>query len=398
GRSSILRSKSNRLHCSLISAGCSKYGRREGLSGADLFNEALSELFFKCPRLGKSDVNAMFLGLGCESFEHRANVSAAFANNFGFRNIPAVRVESVSSSGASALRQGILAVMSGFYDVVICAGVEKMSSVDTGSALEIISMAADRPFEQWNGATLSALNALAAREHMRKYGTSEEQLAAVAVKNHDNAFENEKAYLRKKISVSEVLVSKKISTPLKLLDCSPVCDGASAIALCNSAIASKFTDLPVDVVGTGEASDSDFVYRQELTGFVTTRLAAKQALDMCDLQIRDMDLIEIHDAFTINEIVAYEDLGLCEKGKGGKLAESGKTAISGEIPVNTSGGLKAKGHPIGSSGIGQVYEVFEQLTGKVSGFRSVKDARIGMTHSMGGAGVDALVHIFERSL
>jgi acetyl-CoA C-acetyltransferase len=381
----------------MISAGCAKYGRREGLSASDLFNEAVSGLFRNCPELTERDVDAVYLGQGFESFEHRANVVAGFANNFGLRNIPAIRVESVSSSGASALRQGILGIMSGHYSVVICAGSEKMSAADTSTALEIISMAADRPFEQWNGATLSALNAFAAREHMRKYRTTEEQLAAVAVKNHENAYENEKAFLRKKISIDEVLASKKICTPLKLLDCSPVCDGASAVALCKSEIAAKFTEIPIDVIGSGEASDADFVYRDELTGFVSTRLAAERALEMCGLGIWDMDLIEIHDAFTINEIIAYEDLGLCEKGKGGRMVEEGKTLIGGEMPVNTSGGLKAKGHPIGSSGVGQAYEIFEQLTERVSGFRKVKDARTGMAHSMGGAGVDALVHIFKRN-
>jgi len=282
------------------------------------------------------------------------------------------------------------------YDIIICAGAEKMTTVETSGALEIISMASDRPFEQWNGATLSALNALAAREHMRKYGTTEEQLAAIAVKNHENALDNEKAYLRKRISIGDVLASKKICTPLKLLDCSPVCDGASAVALCRSSIALKYIDTPIDIIGSGEASDSDLVYREELTGFASTKLAAKEALDMCNLRIQDMDFIEVHDAFTINEIIAYEDLGLCEKGEGGKLAENGITSIRGEIPVNTSGGLKAKGHPIGSSGIGQVSEVFEQLSGKVSGSRAVKDAKLAMTHSMGGAGVDALVHVFRR--
>jgi acetyl-CoA C-acetyltransferase len=396
GDSLIPSLKSNRVLCSMISAGCSKYGKREGLSGADLFNEALLEVFNNCPKLEKKNVDALFVGQGFESFEHKANVAPGFANNFGFPNIPAVRVESVSSSGASSLRQGILAILSGLYDIVICSGVEKMSAVDTSYALEIISMASDRPFEQWNGATLAALNALSARKHMRMYGTTEEQLASVAVKNHENALENEKAYLRKKISIADVLASKKICTPLKLLDCSPVCDGASAVAICNPSIASKFTDLSIDIIGSGEASDSDLVYRDELTSFVSTKLAAKQALEMCDLQIQDMDFIEVHDAFTINEIIAYEDLGLCKKGEGGKLAESDGTSIRGEMPVNTSGGLKAKGHPIGSSGVGQAYEVFVQLNGKVSGSREIKDANVAMTHSMGGAGVDALVHVFRK--
>ncbi|MDA4111419.1 MAG: hypothetical protein OK439_02690 [Thaumarchaeota archaeon] len=378
-----------------MSAGCTKYGKRDGLSGADLFNESLVELFDNCPKLERADVDSLYLGQGFESFEHRANTAPGFVNNFGFQNIPATRVESVSSSGGTSFRLGILALLSGLYEVVICAGVEKMTTVETSSALEIISMASDRPFEQWNGATLAALNALAAREHMRKYGTTEEQLAAVAVKNHENALSNEKAYLRKRISIEDVLSSKKICTPLKLLDCSPVCDGASAVALCRSSIASKFTDSPIDVIGTGEASDADFVYRDDLTCFRSTKLAVNEALEMTDLRIRDMDLIELHDAFTINEIIAYEDLGLCGKGEGGKLAESGATTVQGEIPVNASGGLKAKGHPIGSSGIGQVFEIYEQLTGKISGPRKVADANTAMTHSMGGAGVDALVHVFQ---
>jgi acetyl-CoA C-acetyltransferase len=274
--------------------------------------------------------------------------------------------------------------------------MEKMTTVETGEALEIISEASDRPFEQWNGATLSALNALAAREHMRKYGTTEEQLASVAVKNHENALSNEKAYLRKRISIADVMASRKISTPLKLLDCSPVCDGASAVLLCRSDLVTKYSETPIDIIGSGEASDSDFIYREVLTGFLSTRIAVKHALETSGMTIKDMDLIEVHDAFTINEIIAYEDLGLCEKGRGGRFAESGATTIRGDIPVNTSGGLKAKGHPIGSSGIGQVYEVFEQLTGRVENPRRVDDAKIAMTHSMGGAGVDALVHVFER--
>lgn len=386
---------SGKAFCSVISAGCAKYGIRSGLSGIDLFNEALAELFDGCPSIKPSEVDAIYIGQGFESFEHRANIAPGFANNFGFRNIPAVRVDSVSSSGGTSLRQGILGILSGQYRIVICAGVEKMTSVDTGAALEIISEASDRPFEQWNGATLSALNALAAREHMRKYGTTEEQLASVAVKNHENALANEKAYLRKRISVQDVLSSRKICTPLKLLDCSPLCDGSSAVLLCSPEIAKKYSSNPIDILGSGEASDSDFIYRNEMTSFASTRIALKQSLDMSGKSIKDMDLIEVHDAFTINEIIAYEDLGLCEKGGGGKFAESGATKIGGEIPVNTSGGLKAKGHPIGSSGIGQAYEIYKQLSGTVEPERRVRDARVGMAHSMGGAGVDALVHVFS---
>jgi acetyl-CoA C-acetyltransferase len=366
------------------------------MSGAELFNESLDELFSDCPMLERNDIDAVYIGQGFESFEHRANVAGGFANNYGLNNVPAVRVEAVSSSGGSSLRQGVLGIMSGAFDVVICGGVEKMSLKETSEALEVISMAADRPFEQWNGVTLTALNALAAREHMRKYGTTESQLAMVAVKNHQNALWNPKAYLQKQISVEDVLASRMICSPLKLLDCSPVCDGASCVALCRPELAPRFTDSPIDIVGSSEASDSDFVYREELTSFLATRIAAEEALGMAELSVKDMDLVEAHDAFTINELIAYEDLGLCDRGMGGKFMESGATRIGGSIPVNTSGGLKAKGHPVGSSGIGQVYEIYQQLSGKVSGPRRVADATTALAHSMGGAGVTVQIHVFNR--
>jgi acetyl-CoA C-acetyltransferase len=381
--------------CSLVSAGCARYGRRDGLSAAELLDEALDELFANCPRLSREDIKGIFIGQAFEVFEHKAS-GAEVTNNYGFLNLPTIRVETASSSGGASLRLGILAIMSGMYDLVLCCGTEKMTSVETSDAIEIISMASNRAFEQWSGANLAALNALAAREHMRKYGTTMEQLAAVAVKNHENAFDNPKAYLHKRVTVKDVLSSKVVCSPLKLYDCSPMCDGASAVALCSPEIAGKFSDAPIDIMGSGEASDSDVVFREDLTSFRSTRLSLRNALAMSGLSINDMDLIELHDAFTINEIIAYEDLGLCEAGKGGKFAESGAARIDGEIPVNTSGGLKAKGHPIGSSGIGQVYEVYQQLSGQVSGSRRVKDAQIAMTHSMGGAGVTAFVHVFKN--
>jgi acetyl-CoA C-acetyltransferase len=380
---------------SIVSAGCAAYGRREGISGRELFNEALDELFSSCPKLDVGDVKALYLGQGFEKFEHQANTAAGMANNYGLANIPTLRVDSVSSSGGSSLRQGVLGTLSGEFDVVICGGVEKMTTLETPEALEVISMAADRPFEQWNGATLTALNALAAREHMRVYGTTEEQLALVAVKNHDNSFENPKAYLHKRITVRDVLSSRNVCTPLKLLDCSTICDGASSVALCRPEIASKFTDAPIDILGSAEASDSDFVYRDELTGFAATRVAASKALEQSGVEVRDLDFAELHDAFTINEIIAYEDIGICKKGEGGRLIEKGETKIGGSLPVNPSGGLKAKGHPVGSSGIGQVYEVFSQFRGRPNPSRRVKDAKTALTHSMGGAGVTCQVHIFQ---
>lgn len=379
----------------MISAGCAAYGKREGLSTRELFSEALDELFSNCPMLGRSDVRALYIGQAFESFEHQANTGPGLANGYGLANIPAVRVDSVSSSGGTSLRQGVLGILSGAYDLVICGGIEKMTTVDTIEAIEIISMAADRPFEQWNGATLTALNALAARVHMRRFGTTEEQMALVAVKNHDNALENPKAYLRKRITVQDVLASRAISSPLKLLDSSPICDGASCVALTRPELASSYTDTPIDILASAEASDSDLVFRDDFVSFKSTRAAVEQAFEMSAMTLGDIDFAELHDAFTINEIIAYEDVGFCKKGDGGKLIESGATKIGGSIPVNPSGGLKAKGHPVGSSGTGQAYEVFTQLNRSVAPSRQVKDSKVALIHSMGGAGVDAIVHILK---
>jgi acetyl-CoA C-acetyltransferase len=386
--------------CSIVSAGCAKYGRREGLYGRELFNEALDELFLNCQKLEIKDVDALYVGQSFETFEHQANTPTGLSNNYGFPNIPSVRIETISSSGGSTLRQGLLGLLSGAFDLVLCGAVEKMTTLETPDVSEVLSMGSDRPFEAWNGCTLPALNALVAREHMRRFGTTEEQLALVAVKNHKNGFENPKAYLRKIVSVKDVLESRKVCTPLKLLDCSPIADGASCVAICKPELARNFTDSPVDIIASAQASDCDVVFRDELAGFKATRIAAKKALEMAGISIFDMDFVEVHDAFTINEIVAYEDLGMCAKGEGGKLIENGETNIDGSIPVNPSGGLKSKGHPIASSGIGQAYEAFNQLgegAAKIAPSRRVKDAKTAMTHSMGGAGLDVSVHIFRAS-
>lgn len=380
----------------MISAGCATYGKREGLSGKELFEEALEELFSHCPRLERREVKALYLGQGFESFEHQANTAAGISNEYGFANIPSTRIESVSASGGAALRQAVLGIMSSAFDIVICGGVEKMSVKQTPEALEIISMASERAFEQWNGATLTSLNALVARVHMQQFGTTEEDLALVAVKNHRNALDNPKAFFHKLITVDDVLSSRPISTPLKLLDCSPICDGASAIALCRPEFASQYDDSPIEIIGSAEASDSDFIFREELTSFRATRLASKFSYEMSGITPENLDFAEVHDAFTINELIAYEDLGFCSKGEGGKLIESHATDLSGRLPVNLSGGLKAKGHPVGSSGCGQAYEVFSQMKGLAAPSRSLKNPKFALIHSMGGAGVTVQVHIFQN--
>jgi acetyl-CoA C-acetyltransferase len=257
-------------------------------------------------------------------------------------------------------------------------------------------MASDFPLEQWNGITFPSLFGLMATAHMERYGTTEEQLAMVAVKNHHHGCLNPKAQLQREVTVKQVMESRPVAWPLKLFDCSLISDGASCLILTKPSLAKRYTDTPVDIIGTGQGSGTMGLYeRDDITFMQAARSASKQAYEMADKRPRDMDVAEVHDCFTIAEIIAYEDLGLCKPGQGGKLIEEGATQLGGRIPVNTSGGLKAKGHPVGATGTAQAYEIFLQLTGQAGG-RQVKGARLGLTHNVGGSGSTGVVHIFRR--
>jgi len=382
---------------SIVSAGLSKFGRMEGLYGRELFAEAAREAFERCPNLDpKKDIKALFVGHMGESYERQGHTGATLADWAGIIPIPAVRTEAACSSSGVALRQGILALLSGLHDVVMVGGVEKMTHRATPDVTEFLAMASDFPFEQWNGMTFPSLYALMATAHMHRYGTTEQQLAMVAVKNHRHGSLNPKAHMQKEITLEQALSSRVIAWPLKLFDCSLITDGASCLILTKPELAKKFTDTAVHIIGSGQASDAIGLYeRQDFTTLSAAKLAANEAYRMADVEPRDLDLAEAHDCFTIAEIIAYEDLGFCSPGKGGKLVEEGATALEGEIPVNTSGGLKSKGHPVGATGTAQAYEIYLQLTAQAER-RQVKDAEIGLAHNVGGSGATATVHIFKK--
>jgi acetyl-CoA C-acetyltransferase len=307
-----------------------------------------------------------------------------------------VRTEGACASSGVALRLGIMSIVSGMYNVVIVGGVEKMTHRSTTEATEALAMASDFPFEQWNGMTFPGLYALMATAHMHKCGTTEQQMALVAFKNHKNGALNPKAQMQKEITLEQALTSRLIAWPLKLYDCSLITDGGSCVILTSPGLARKFTDTPVHIVGSGQASDTiGLCARENLTSLRAARLAAKEAYEMADVKPEEVDVAEVHDCFTIAEILAYEDLGFCKLGDGGKLAEAGMTSLGGRLPVNTSGGLKSKGHPVGATGTAQVCELFLQLTGQ-AGKRQVKDANIGLAHNVGGSGATATVHILRR--
>jgi acetyl-CoA C-acetyltransferase len=365
--------------------------------GREIFAEAAKEAFERCPNLDPvKDIEALFVGHMGESYEHQGHTGPTLTDWAGLLPKPSVRLESACASSGSALRCGVLAVLSGMHEVVMVGGVEKMTHRTTPEVTEFLAMASDFPFEQWHGLTFPGLYALMATAHMHKYGTTEEQMAMVAVKNHHNGALNPKAHMQKEVTLEKAMSSRVIAWPLKLYDCSLISDGASCLILTRPELAKKFTDTPVHIIGSGQASDAIGVYeREEFTTLRAAKLAGKEAYKMAKVKPQDLDLAEVHDCFTIAEIIAYEDLGLCEPGKGGSLVEEGVTTLEGRIPVNTSGGLKAKGHPVGATGTAQAYEVYLQLTGQAER-RQVSGAEIALTHNVGGSGATAVVHIYKR--
>ncbi len=381
---------------SIISAGLSKFGKHEGLYARELFSYAAKEAFDRCPKLDpKRDIKAMFIGHMGEAYEHQGHTGSAAADWSGLVGIPATRTEAACASSGAALRSGIYAVLSGLADVVLVGGAEKMTHRSTAEVTEYLAMASDYPFEQFHGITFPGLFALMATAHMNTYGTTQEQMAKVAVKNHHNASLNPKAHLQKEITVEGVLASKVIAWPLKMYDCSLITDGASCIILTKPELARRYTDQAVHIIGSGQASDTIGLYeRKSLTSLQSAKLAAKTAYEMADLKPGEINVAEVHDCFSFVELMSYEDLGFCATGQGGKLIDSGETQLDGCLPVNTSGGLKAKGHPVGATGTAQAYEIYLQLTGQAER-RQVKDARIGLTHNVGGSGATAAVHIYR---
>jgi acetyl-CoA C-acetyltransferase len=270
-----------------------------------------------------------------------------------------------------------------------------MTHRTTAEVTEYLAMAADYPFEQFHGITFPGLFAMMATAHMHAYGTTEQQISKIAVKNHHHGTLNPKAHMQKEVPLETVMGSKYVAWPLKLYDCSLITDGASCIILTKPELARKFTDQPVHIIGSGQASDTIGLYeRKSLTSLQSAKLAAKTAFEMAAVRPSGVDVAEVHDCFTFAELMAYEDLGFCKPGESGKLVESGETRLGGSLPVNTSGGLKAKGHPVGATGTAQAYEIYLQLTGQAEK-RQVKNATIGLTHNIGGSGATATVHIYR---
>jgi acetyl-CoA C-acetyltransferase len=335
----------------------------------------------------------MSSGLFCDQ-EHLGSLGP---DMIGLCPTPGIRIESACASGGLAFRTGYLHVASGLADIVMVAGVEKMTDVDGGKATFALATAAEQEYEVYNGVTFPGLYAMMANHHMNKYGTTRDQLAQVAVKNHHNGSMNPLAQFRMKVTADQVKNAVMVSDPLTLLDCSPITDGAAAVILCSMDKAKKLSKKRlVKIAGSGHASDTiQLAHREDLSFLKSTAVAAEEAYRTAGRKPSNMDFAEVHDCFTIAEIMVIEALGFVDKGQGGPATAEGKTALDGEIPINTSGGLKSKGHPVGATGVAQIVELVKQIRGEADKGRQLKRADIGLAQNMGGSGASSVVHILE---
>ncbi len=380
---------------SIISAGMSKMGKRDNLSSRELFAEAYLECMQRVPNLDRKEIGAVYVGSQSEIYEHQIMYGNMVAETVGLVPKAAIRVEGCAAAGAIALRSAIIDVMSGLHDIVLAVGIEKMTAQSTEIVTDAL-MAASEPLEQINGLTFPSIYAMMAVEHMHRYGSTIEDFAKVAVKNHLNGSLNPKAHLQKQISIADVLSSKVVAWPLKLYDCSPISDGSAVAVVCKPELATKYTDSAIQVLGMAAATDTLGLYnRKDLSWPNAAAIACTEACKIAKMDLTKVKIAEVHDAFTINEILLSEAAGFAEKGKGHLLIREGETSINGKISINPSGGLKARGHPTGATGLAQVYEIFLQLRGE-AGKRQVSQADYALALNEGGSDAVVVSHVFGR--
>jgi acetyl-CoA C-acetyltransferase len=346
---------------------------------------------------GPAAVESFFLGnFAGPEFTEQSHLAPYISSALGMTGIPSTRFEAACASSGAAFFHAWMGVAGGFYDVVMVLGVEKMTSQATARVTSILAEAGDGAGEIQAGSTFPSLFAMIARRHMHDFGTRREHLAAVAVKNHENGALNPDAHLRKVITLEQAMNGRPVAEPLNLYDCSLISDGAAAVILCAADRAGDFTDKPVTVLGVAQASDwLALDQKPDITTFAAVREAARKAYEMAGVGPRQIEFAELHDCFTIAEIVALEDLGLVERGRGGYFSAEGCTRRSGPMPVNASGGLKSKGHPVGATGVGQLCDLVQQLRGE-AGERQLKRHSLGLAQNLGGSGASCVVTILGR--
>jgi acetyl-CoA C-acetyltransferase len=411
---------------SIVGAGMSNFGAFRDKTSRDLFVEAFQDLLEHLDQgIDIEDIECGYIGnYSSDLFEGQGHTAPIIADWLGMTPTPLTRIENACASSGSALREGVMAIASGMYDIVLVGGVEKMTSLPTEGVTDVLASAADGLYEVPAGLTFPGIYGALAKAHMDRYETSLNHLLKVGIKNHNNGALNPKAQFN--TSLRDLMERRKaraqqrgepvpdwqdemdflndaqanpwVAWPLRLYDCAPITDGASCVLLVSSDLARNFTAKPVHIVGTGQATGRPLHDAEELTSLAAAKVASAQAYEMAGVTPEDIQVAEVHDCFTIAEIIATEDLGFFAPGEGPRAVDEGRTARTGDKPINTSGGLKAKGHPVGASGIAQVIEVFQQLRGE-AGPRQLQNANleVGLTHNVGGTGGTCVVNILRRS-
>lgn len=358
----------------------------------ELFSEAAMEAIISS-NLRAKDIKALFVGNVLGDFsEGQGMVQSFAADDIGAKNIPATRFEGACASGTMAIRDAFMWVASGFYDIVIAGGVDTTSKMGTALGTRTFAMFTDSHYEYPSGLTFPGAFGMLCHLYSAKYGVPlanlKRQMALVSVQSHKYGQYNKLGQLHNEVTVEEVLSSAMVTSPLQLYDCCPFSDGAAAIVLASEEAAMKLTDEPVYITGVGQASSGRYSSQKEYLPRLRAReISVKQAYDMAGIKPADVDICELHDCFSIASIIAVESLGFAEVGHGGELWENGEADIRGRIPINMSGGLKSKGHPIGATGASQVCDIVKQMRGTVEPQRQVEDVKIGLTDTLGGDGI-----------
>lgn len=410
----------------MVGVGMSKFGQHFPVKrNADLWVDAwLSAVKTVDHGIEPKDVDACYVGnFTADLFNHQGHLGPNMANLVGLTPKPAPRFEGACASSGIALRQAVLAIASGVHDVIAVCGIETMTEVPTTIVTDALAAAADTTYEYPAGATFPGLYASIASAHFKEYGTKPEDLMRVAIKNHQNGKENPFAQMQQ--TISEIMASKKkryesqgrdipdwkdeidflssssnpyIASPLRLFDCSLITDGGACVFLASEEYAKKFTDTPIWITGTGQGSAALSLHdRDNITSFIATKEASRQAYEMAGIGPKDIQAAEVHDCFTIAEILAMEDLGFYEKGKAAEAVKNGESRRDGTLPINTSGGLKSKGHPVGATGAAQAVEIFKQMRGIAERNRQVKsDLETCLTHNLGGSGGSCVVTVYQK--
>jgi acetyl-CoA C-acetyltransferase len=381
----------------IIGVGVTKFGELWNRSFRDLGIEAGLKAI-EDAKLSGSEIDGLFIGnMSAGRFINQQHIDALIADYSGMasKHIPATRVEAGGASGAVAFRQAVMAVASGMHDIVMVGGAEKMTDIDDPSINSVLDATADAEWEAGMGLTFASLHAMIAQRMIHDGIATREEIASFSVNSHFHGALNPNAQFKKAITLDTVLRSGPVATPLGMFDCAPISDGAASLVLCPLEDAKKYTDSYVKVSAVAQASDTLALFqREDITTYGATVSAAQAAYKTAGITAADVDVAEVHDTYTVAGIMALQDLGLFKRGEAGKAVLEGKCQVGSEMPVNTSGGLKARGHPVGATGVAQIVEIAEQLRGSADK-RQVENAKYGVAQSSGGMGSAVVVSVME---